>query len=133
MSSPVAKLLQKSNQRKERLQGDLLTSDQATARSEILEFADQDGGHYNLYGQRGAGKTTLVKYMIVHEDDWGYSPWLPVKKASSQVLIVDNVPSTRTASRRVREIIGFDTPDTVISVSHEPVPETKARTKLTDN
>ncbi|WP_251331425.1 AAA family ATPase [Haloplanus pelagicus] len=133
MSSPVAELLQKSNEAKRRLQDDLLTDDQIAVRSKLLEFADQDGGHYNLYGARGVGKTTLAKYMMVHQNGWGYAPWLPVKNASTRVLFVDNVPATRTASRRAREIIGFDTPDTVISVSRKPVPETKARVTLSDN
>jgi len=130
MSSPVAELLQKSNKTKRRLQDDLLTDDQTVVRSKLLEFADQDGGHYNLYGVKGAGKSTLAKYIVIHEDGWAYAPWLPVKSASAQVLFVDNVPSTRTASRRAREIIGFDTPDTVITVSNKPVPEAKERVKL---
>jgi len=133
MSSPVAELLQKSNETKQRLQEDLLTNDQTTVRAEILEFTDRDGGHYNLYGARGAGKTTLAKYMVIHKDGWEYAPWLPVKNASAQVLFVDNVPPTRTASRRAREIIGFDTPDIVITVSNKPVPEAKERVKLQDN
>ena len=70
---------------------------------------------------------------MIHEDGWGYAPWLPVKNASAQVLFVDNVPATRTASRRAREIIGFDTPETVISVSRKPVPETKASVEIPDN
>lgn len=130
MSSPVAELLQRSNETKQRLQDDLLTNDQTVVRAKILEFTDRDGGHYNLYGAKGVGKTTLAKYMVIHEDGWAYAPWLPVKNASAQVLFVDNVPSTRTASRRAREIIGFDTPDTVITVSNKPVPEAKERVKL---
>jgi hypothetical protein len=133
MSSPFAQLLQKSNQITQRLQEDSLTDEQTAVRSELLEFADRDGGHYNMYGAGNAGKTTLAKYMTVNKDDWGYAPWLPVKSTSAQVLFVDNVPSTRTASRRAREIIGFDTPDTVISVSHKPVPETKDRVRLSGN
>lgn len=130
MSSPVAELLQKSNETKQRLRDDLLTDDQTVAQAKILEFIDGDGGHYNLYGAKGVGKTTLAKYMVIHEDGWEYAPWLPVKNASAQVLLVDNVPSTRTASRRAREIIGFDTPNTVITVSNKPVPEAKERVKL---
>lgn len=133
MSSPVAELLQRSNETKQRLQDDLLTNDQTAVRSRILELTDRDGGHYNLYGAKGVGKTTLAKYMVIHEDGWGYAPWLPVKNASAQVFFVDNVPSTRTASRRAREIIGFDTPDTVITVSNKPVPEAKERVKLQDS
>jgi ABC-type molybdenum transport system ATPase subunit/photorepair protein PhrA len=130
MSSPVAELLQKSNETNQRLQEDLLTKEQTVARAKILEFTEYDGGHYNLYGAKGAGKSTLAKYIVIHEDGWAYAPWLPVKSASAQVLFVDNVPSTRTASRRAREIIGFDTPDTVITVSNKPVPEAKERVKL---
>lgn len=133
MSSPVAELLQRSNEREQRLQNNLLTDDQTAVRSELLEFAGRGGGHYNLYGPRGVGKTTLAKYMMIHEDGWGYAPWLPVKNASAQVLFVDNVPATRIASRRAREIIGFDTPETVISVSRKPVPETKASVEIPDN
>lgn len=133
MSSPVAELLQKCNKTKRRLQDDLLTEDQTTARSKLLEFANQNGSHYNLYGARGVGKTTLVKYMMIHQNGWGYAPWLPVKDATTQVFLIDNVPATRTASRRTREIIAFDTPETVISVSRKPVPEARARVELPDN
>jgi len=133
MSSPAAELLQRSNETKQRLQDDLLTNHQTAVRSKILELTDQDRGHYNLYGARGAGKTTLAKYMVIHQDGWKYAPWLPVKNASAKVLFVDNVSSTRTASRRAREIIGFDTPDTVITVSNKPVPESKARVKIQDS
>jgi len=130
MSSPVAELLQKSNETKQQLQEDPLTEEQTIARAKVLEFINRDRGHYNLYGSKGVGKTALAKRMVIHEDGWAYAPWLPVKSASAQVLFVDNVPSTRAASRRAREIIGFDTPDTVITVSNEPIPEAKGRVKL---
>lgn len=129
-SSPDAELLRESNEAKQRLQGDPLTDEQSIVQSKLLEFADRDGGHYNLYGAKNAGKTTLAKSMVIHEEEWEYALWLPVKSASAQVLFVDNVPSTRTASRRAREIIGFDTPDTVITVSNEPVPEAKDSVRL---
>lgn len=133
MPSPAAELLQRSNETKRRLQDDLLTNNQTAVRQRILELTDREDGHYNLYGAKNTGKTTLAKFIAIHEDGWEYAPWLPVKNASAEFLFVDNVPSTRTASRRAREIIGFDNPDTVITVSNRPVPEAKERIKLTDS
>jgi predicted AAA+ superfamily ATPase len=130
MFSPVAELLQRANETTQQLQDDILTDNQRAIRSKILELTEQGSGHYNLYGARDTGKTTLAKYMVVQQDGWEYASWLPVKKASAQVLFVDNVPSTRTASRRAREIIGFDTPETVITISNKPVPEAKDCIKI---
>ena len=130
MFSPVAELLQRANETTQQLQDDILTDNQRAIRLKILELTEQGSGHYNLYGAKGAGKSTLAKYIVIHEDGWAYAPWLPVKSASAQVLFVDNVPSTRTASRRAREIIGFDTPETVITISNKPVPEAKDCIKI---
>lgn len=130
MFSPVAELLQRANETTQQLQDDILTDNQRAIRSKILELTEQGSGHYNLYGARDTGKTTLAKYMVVQQDGWEYASRLPVKKASAQVLFVDNVPSTRTASRRAREIIGFDTPETVITISNKPVPEAKDCIKI---
>lgn len=133
MLSPTAELLQESNMNRKRLQNITLTKEQTAVRAKLLELTDRNAGHYNLYGAIGVGKTTLAKCMMIHEEGWGYASWLPVKSASAQVLFVDNVPPTKTASRRSREIIGFDTPSTVITVSNKPIPEAKERICLSDN
>lgn len=119
-----ATLLKEHNiKKKQAADNAVLREDQQAALEEIMEKASK-GGLINLFGGPGTGKTFLTWHLAANSADWSYHPWLPIaSEETNQKVIVDNVAATRVASRRVREILTFDTSTCVVAVSREKIPE----------
>lgn len=84
----------------------------------------EEPGIYNLVGEDTEELTKIAWNIAVSKENWEYEPWLPEsRKISADKVIVDNVATTRVASRRIREIRTFDSVAVVLAVTQEPLPE----------
>jgi ABC-type glutathione transport system ATPase component len=133
-SGPSASQLTERNKEKRFVAEDNLTQTQKEA-AEDLTSCIETGGICNLVGEVGIGKTFLAWCLVDSNDEWEYSPWLPVdKKVESNCVFVDNVASTKTASRRARELKTFNEEvDSVVVISEKRVPEVNNVVGLHEN
>lgn len=126
--SDLAAPLQDNNRAKERLTPAHLSSAQKSHYSAIVR--GETGPLLNLYGPAHSGKSFLAKTIASKNPEWDYHPWAPSGPINEKTLIVDNVPATRIASRRIREYRTFDDAKQVVAISRSQLPEISERLHL---
>lgn len=122
LSEPAAGLLKESNNRKAAVQ----TEPTSAHTQEIItrtQDAIKDSRLIAVLDSEMVDLTT-VGWRLASRSGWEFQPWLPTPTSPiSAYVVVDNVAPTRTASRRAREILSFDSADAVVTLVPEPLPE----------
>lgn len=114
-----------------------LAPTQLEVAGQILDLKGENAVLVSLYGPDKI--TTEIGQVIANDEGWTYYPWYDSDRIDPNEThaIIDNVPSTREASRRLRELITFDEYSVVIAISEKRLPEAhrhlRAGTSLDDS
>lgn len=124
MVEDVNPVLNRMNERKRVRETNLSDAQRTIVSQLVAEDFETEFQLVNVYGADRDSLTEIGK-VLGTKDEWAYFPWYnPAKSNSaSEKAVVDHVPSTRKASRRVREMITFDEYDIVTALSIEQLPE----------
>lgn len=121
-SEPAADLLRDSNGRKEKA----VTGPASAHIQDIIARTNDAVKESRLIAVLGSEVVDIreLGWRLASQSGWEYRPWASASAPlNSAYVVVDNVAPTRTASRRLREILSFDDADAVVALVGEPLPE----------